>query len=262
MSTPDCEHLAQEYAKWLTHDITAEMVGSVCVVSVPFLDRHRDFLQVCIVETDEGLVITDDGYTIRDLHISGLDLDTPRRQEALDEILNSFGVLNRENELTVIASGNDLPRRKHDLVQAMLAVGNLIHLAQPTVVSVFKEDIHRYLSLKEVPFSIDIRLQGESGLNHGFDFVIGSVGNHPEQYLRAINVPNRENIVELIFSWQDVKDSRPPGTQVYAILNDEVRQTSRSLLDALDTYKIDSIPWSERERQFGVFSYTERSNVS
>ena len=253
MSTHDCEHLAQEYAEWLTRDITSEISGNVCVLNVPFLDRHRDFLQVYATDTPEGIRVSDDGYTIRDLSISGLDLDTPRRQEALDEILNSFGVSKDGNELFVVASDNNAPQRKHDLIQTMLAVGDLIHLAQPTVVSLFKEDVERFLSLKGIAHTVNVHLQGESGLNHSFDFVIGSSGENPERYLRAINVPNRENFVELMFSWQDIQSTRPRGSQVYAILNDESRHISRPLLDALDKYEIKSIPWSDREHQFATF---------
>ena len=72
MSVFECERLAQEYAEWLRRGLTAQVQGEVCVIASPFVDRHRDFLQIVIRGTDSDLLLTDDGYLIRDLRISGL----------------------------------------------------------------------------------------------------------------------------------------------------------------------------------------------
>jgi hypothetical protein len=262
VNTRDCQNLADQYKNWLAQDITVESEGDVCVLTVPFLDRHRDFLQIYIRETSDGLVLSDDGYVIRDLRISGLDIDTPRRESALNEILRSFDVSRQGDELVVSVSSDNPAQRKHDLLQAMLAVGDLIHLAQPTVSSVFKEDVQRYLSSKGIPHIADVSVEGESGLSHSFDIVIAPFGKHPERYLKSINIPRRENIVEFIFSWQDAKIRRPPHSQAFVILNDELQPVGRRLLDALDKYEIHSIPWSDRVKSFNVFEREPISKIS
>ena len=113
---------------------------NICVITSPFLDRHHDYLQIYVQRNDSGLLLSDDGYVLRDLRISGLDLNTERRQEALDQIIRPFGVRLTGDELQVVATERDFAQKKHDLIQAMLAVGDLIHLAQATVIS---EDVER-----------------------------------------------------------------------------------------------------------------------
>ena len=249
MTVFECERLAQEYAEWLRQNLKTQVQGEVCVIASPFVDHHRDFLQIAIRSTDSGLLLTDDGYVIRDLQISGLEIETERRQQALHEILRSFGITLDGQELQILTPREEFPQAKHNLIQAMLAVGDLIHLAQPTVIAVFKEDVERYLRIREVSFVTDVKLTGSSGFDHSFDFVVGESRRRPERYLRAISSPTRERIVEMMFAWQDLRDARPRNSLAYAILNDQERSVSRPLLDALDKYQIGVIPWSDREAQ-------------
>ena len=249
MSVIACERLAKEYADWLRDETISESADDLCVITAPFVDRHSDFLQIYVTLTDDGYSLSDDGYVIRDLRISGVTLDTERRKDALSVILKQLGVSLEEGELRVTAPVGQFAQAKHNLIQSMLAVGDLIHLAQPTVVAVFKEDVERYLRSKEVRFIPDAKLTGSSGLNHSFDFLVA--GSKIEHYAKAINTPSRENVVELIFSWEDLRDVRPKNAVASAIVNDQERAMSRPLLDALDRYRIEVIQWSQREDQVG-----------
>lgn len=253
MGVFECERMAQEYAEWLRQEIKAEAANGVCTLTVPFLDRHRDYLQLYVTPTDSGVEFSDDGYVIRDLRISGIELDTERRKEALNHILRSFNVALEGDELKVESSGNNIAQKKHDIIQAMLAIGDLVHLAAPTVTALFKEDVERYLRSKEIIMVGDVKLTGGSGLEHLFDFVIGGSNTKPERYIRAIGTPSRNNFVELMFSWQDLRGVRPSSASAYAILNDQERELNPSLVDALKKYDIGVIPWSERDANIATF---------
>ena len=247
MGVFECERLAQEYAEWLRQETKTEAVNGVCILTVPFLDRHRDYLQLYVTPTASGVVLSDDGYVIRDLRISGIELDSERRKEALNHILHSFNVAWEGDELKVESSGNNSAQKKQDMIQAMLAIGDLVHLAAPTVSALFKEDVERYLRSKQINMVGDVKLTGGSGLDHSFDFVVGGSDTKPERYIRAIGTPSRNNFVELMFSWQDLREVRPSNAIAYAILNDQERELSQSLINALKKYDIGVIPWSERE---------------
>ena len=248
MTTFDCELLVRDYADWIRGGVKVESVGESCVLTSPFLDRHRDYLQVYVEKGERGFVLSDDGYVLRDLRISGLEINTDLRREALGQILRSYGIVHHGDELRVEATEQDLPQRKHDLIQAMLAVGALIHIAQPTVASLFKEDVERFLQDRGVATVPDVRFTGASGLTHSFDFAIPRTEANPERYVSAIGTPNRESVVSLMFSWEDVKIQRPSGARVYAILNDgNGRRISPDHVSALEKYEIGVMPWSERE---------------
>ncbi|MBI4288519.1 MAG: DUF1828 domain-containing protein [Chloroflexi bacterium] len=247
MATFECERLAQDYADWVRQRIKVQNIGDVCVLTTPFLDKHRDLLQIYVERTDSGLLLSDDGYILRDLQMSGLELDTERRKELLHHILLSFGVTIKGEELQAVASEKTFAQKKHDFVQAMLAISSLVHLARPTVAAVFKEDVARFLRDNQVRFVSDVKLTGESGLHHPFDFVIGAAPDRPERYLRAIGTPDRESVVEFMFSWQDVKRARPSDAVAFAVLNDqEQRRISPDHVSALEKYAIEVIRWTDR----------------
>jgi hypothetical protein len=132
----------------------------------------------------------------------------------------------------------------------MLAVGDLIHLAGPTVATLFKEDVNRYLRTQHIQYVADVNLAGTSGLNHSFDFVIGASDSRPERYIRAIGSPERENIVGMLFAWQDLRDSRPPNALAFAVLNDQDNHAiSQTHVAALTKTGITAISWSQREKK-------------
>lgn len=88
----DCHQLVETYAHWLKEKVKVKKVGEFCELTTPFVDRHNDYLQIYIKATPSGLLLTDDGYIIRDLEISGLEFNTERRKNELYNILNGFGV--------------------------------------------------------------------------------------------------------------------------------------------------------------------------
>ena len=116
-------------------------------ITTPYLDRHNDYVQIYARRDNGGFLLTDDAYTINDLETSGCTLDSPKRKDLLQLTLHGFGVqLSKDPpELQVHTSAENFPLCKHNLVQAMLAVNDLFYLAQPTVASLFYEDVVAWL---------------------------------------------------------------------------------------------------------------------
>lgn len=244
----DCQQLIRDYGEWLKQNIETFDKNGVCVMTTPFIDRHREFIQIFAEQDGEGLLLSDDGHTLRDLRISGLEIASERRIEALQSILATHGVRRMGNELQVNTTVKTFPQRKHQLLQAILAVGDLIHTAQETVVALFREDVRLFLAANQVRFLPDISVTGKSGLPWTFDFAIPASLSNPERYVRAINVPSRENIVPLMLAWEDLRDVRAPKSAVFAVLNDQERRGVNSdLIEAMNRYSIQSILWSQRE---------------
>jgi hypothetical protein len=129
----------------------------------------------------------------------------------------------------------------------MLAVNDLFYLAAPTVASLFLEDVALWLDRNEVRYIPKIKLTGESGYDHLFDFVIPKSRVKPERILKAINNPNRTNAEAVNFAWFDTRKVRPPESQAYVFLNDSERAPSGSVIEALQQYELRPVPGSERE---------------
>ncbi|MDO8531994.1 MAG: DUF1829 domain-containing protein [Dehalococcoidia bacterium] len=249
MTVLECNELVTRYTEWLRSGVSAQATASGCCITTPFVDRHRDFLQIYVERSPSGKVtLSDDGYMMRDLKISGFELEGERREDAVTTILRSFGVELRGDELAVEATPQNFAQKKHNLIQAMLAVGDLVSLAQPTIAALFIDDVTRYLEANQVRAAPKLKIVGESGLDQSFDFVIPRSNGTPERLLKAVATPNRANIVELMFAWRDVRSTRLEGTVAFAIINDQERKMNPELTGALNSYEITSVLWSERER--------------
>jgi len=245
----ECEAIIREYVAWLKTGLSvAQVDDGVCEITTPFLDRHNDHLQIYLFQENGNYVLTDDGYTLSNLEMSGVDLSSPKRQRILKTILQGFGVNVVEGALRVEVHRSNLPRRKHNMIHAMLAVNDMFVMAREQVLSLFLEDVEQFLRANEIRFTAMIKLAGRSGFDHTFDFVIPASPKAPERLLRAINRPTRDTATSYIFAWNDTREVRAEDTEAYAILNDEERKPSGDLLHALRAYQIQPVLWSQRER--------------
>jgi hypothetical protein len=149
--------------------------------------------------------------------------------------------------MEVRASKDDFPMRKHNLVQAMLAVNDLFYLASPIVSSLFLEDVVAWLDENEIRYTPNVKFTGKSGYDHLFNFVIPKSKRQPERILQAINRPSRDEAGATAFAWIDTKEVRAADSRAYALLNDSERAVSPTVMDALQSYGVRPIPWSKRQ---------------
>ncbi len=243
----EVQNLMNQYWSWLKEKTTLREVKESVEVTTPYLDRHNDYIQFYVKRNKGGFVLTDDGYTVEDLKRSGCKLDTPKRQELLRMTLNGFGIQQDHDALVVHATADNFNLRKHNLVQAMLAVNDLFYLAEPMVASLFLEDVTAWLELHEIRFTPRVKFTGRSGYDHLFDFVVPKSRRAPERILQAINRPNRDTAQSAAFAWVDTKEVRPPDSRAFAFLNDSEMATHVTVMDALRNYDVQPVLWSQRE---------------
>jgi uncharacterized protein DUF1829/uncharacterized protein DUF1828 len=241
--------LLDDYTTWLRDKSALRELGSDTVeITTPFADRNGDLLQIYAHREEDGFVLSDAGETIGDLRFSGCDLDTPRRRSLLSTTINGFGVRVDNEALAVNASPENFALRKHNLVQAMLAVNDLFHLSARSVASLFHEDVVRWLQASEVRFTPNVRFVGKTGFDQHFDFAIPASRTKPERLVNAIAYPKKENILATIWKWEDTKETRSPGSRCLAILNDSEKPIRQELMSALRNYSVTPVRWSEKDQ--------------
>jgi len=243
----EIQDLLDRYTTWLRERTGLREVDGWVDITTPYLDRHNDYMQIYARRENGGFLLTDDTYTVRDLEISGCNLETPKRKELLTMTLNGFGVKLNNKAIEVKATTENFPLRKHSLIQAMLAVNDLFYLAEPIVKSLFYEDVIAWLELSEIRYTPKVKFTGQSGYDHLFDFVIPKSKIQPERILRAISRPVRDTAESFIHAWSDTRDVRPKDSRAYAFLNDSDQSVSLGVVDALKSYEISPIVWSHRE---------------
>lgn len=241
--------LLDEYQAWLRDKTALRVVDDWVEITTPYLDRHNDCLQIYATRNGGNWVLTDDGFIVNDLEMSGCALDTPKRRALLDVTLAGFGVRRGDgNQLTVRASQGNFALQKHSLVQAMLAVNDLFYLATSNVASLFLEDVAAWLDASSVRYTPQVKFSGESGYDHLFEFVIPKSPDQPERMVQTINSPSRQTATIAAFACHDTRNARPDDSHTYAILNDSQGAVSGSIVDALERYDVRPVKWSERDQ--------------
>jgi len=246
MSLAEIEKLLKNYRDWLRDKTTLREVNDSWVeITTPYLDRHNDALQIYARSENGSFVLTDDSYIIHDLEASGCKLDTDKRRDLLQMTLNGFGVKLNNEAIEVHATPENFPLRKHNLIQAMLAVNDLFYLAKPVVESLFYEDVVTWLEANDIRFTPSVKFTGISGYDQHFDFAIPKSKKQPERIVQAINRPTRDSALLFINAWGDTRQVRSPESKAYAVLND-AQPISGSVIDALRNYDIRPVPWTQR----------------
>lgn len=243
----DVQKLLDAYLAWLKDKTQLRQVADWVEITTPYLDRNNDYLQIYARKENGSYVLTDDGQTIGDLEQTGCKLNSPKRQDLLKMTLNGFGVQLQDQRLEVHASPDNFALRKHNLVQAMLAVNDMFYLSVPMVASLFYEDVVAWLDLHDIRYTPKVKFTGKTGYDHLFDFVIPKSRRQPERIIQTINRPNRDTAQAVAFSWIDTKEVRPPDSKAYAFLNDLENPVSTTVLDALRNYDVMPVMWSKRD---------------
>ncbi len=244
----DIQSLTDAYHAWLRDKSTLRQIDDWVEITTPYLDRHNDYVQIYAQRSNGGFTLTDDGYTIGDLEQSGCKLDSRKRQDLLKMTLNGFGVQLDGAALQVHAAPENFALRKHNLVQAILAVNDMFYLAVPMVTSVFYEDVSAWLDVHDVRYTPKVKFTGKTGYDHLFDFVIPKSRKQPERIVQTINRPNRNTAQAVVLSWIDTKEVRSPESRAYALLNDAEQFVSQAVLDALRSYDVHPFSWSGRDQ--------------
>lgn len=254
MNRAECERLIGGYLHWLKEGLRISELETSCQIATPFLDRHNDEIEIYVERSNGGILLTDDGYTISDLESTGMNFKTPHRQAHLQAVLNGFGVRQKDGELQTTATEKDFPQKKHNFVQAILAVNDMFVMAEAHVLSLFKEDVAAFLEQREIPVFPEFKLAGKSGFDHHFDFGLPRTRAHPQRIIQAINDLTRDRALSFAFAVADVKAVRAEPLEAYTFVNDVEHAPGSESIAALRAYEIEPLFWSKRDENYRMLN--------
>lgn len=246
-----------QYYQWLKDQTTYRLDENSgwCRVSTPFMGMFNDPIEVFIKHTGENILLSDDGVTIENLELSGVDIfRSPKRREWMEYIRLNFGIDVHENELRTEANMSNFAQKKHNLICAIAELSGLEITAKNTIQSMFKEDVRSLLDEQDLIYTPHFIAKGSTGIDFTFDFQIA--GKKNETVIKTFNVLNKTNVPNFLFGWDDVKSAREKvsgkALNGLAIINDTDRDIKGDLLSALKSKGADYILWSERNKPTNI----------
>ena len=246
------EALKENLITWLKSEININTTNTHLELTCPFLDRYNDYLQIYIENIDnKNFILSDDGYIIGNLEMSGIDMSTKRRQELLQKFIKKYAIELKDNELYLKANYESFPQKFMLLIQAMLNIDDMFMLSQSKVVSLFFDDVINFFSKNEIFYSNDIKLTGKSGFVYQYDFLLQRNQKNPERLCKLINNPSKQNMELTLFEWNDTKETRQEDSTLIVFLNDN-NGVDMNIIDGYKNYNVTPFLWSEREKNINL----------
>ena len=234
------------YAKWIKDNSKQRPINGFTEISTPFLDSHNDCIQFYIQHEGNGYTLTDDGYTISDLIMNGIDFSNPKRRELLNSIAFSMNVSIQDDEIISKANNEyQLTQAMHFMIQAMIKISDMFYVSSHRIKGMFFDDVRTYFLDHDIRCTPSVMFSGKSGLTHRFDFVIPASKAEPERMITTLNQPSKQNIGSTLFAWNDVRTTRH-DSKGYIILNGS-RKKNQSLIDAAGQYDMRAFCWDDRD---------------
>ncbi|WP_146549050.1 DUF1829 domain-containing protein [Rummeliibacillus suwonensis] len=245
------EELKEIYNSWNNSNLKLLDKGEFIEITTPFFDIHHDFLQLVLIKGENNsFVLSDDGYTMNELEILGIDFNkSDKRQSFLNTTLNIFGVQidTTTQELKIeFQRLEDYPAKQLNLLQCILRVSDMLMTSRNAVANIFFQEVEDYFKEQKILNTPNISFPGKSGNDNKFDFVIPAFGNKPERIIKAINKPTSENYKYPLLSFIDIKDFRADSSQII-LANDLNAKISNKFITSFNNYDIQVLKWSLRE---------------
>ncbi len=240
-------NFVDDYVAWLKANISSyTFENGMTEITVPFLDHHNDHMQIYVqILPNNNFLLSDDSVVINDLIMSGVNLDTQKRKDILENLLSSYGVSLVGEELQVECTSLAFPQCKNMLIQAMHSVSDMFMLNSSSVATIFSQDVEAFLISQKIPFNADPHYSGKSGITHKFDFSLPRIGNSKEKLIKSANNLNLNTSKLYLFETIEVQAKK--NFDLVVFYNDLANKPSKNALNALSEYGTKLIPWSKRD---------------
>ncbi len=236
------------YLKWLKLNMSEEELDNgIIEITTPFLDKNNDYTQIYVNRKNENkFIISDYGYIMAELNMVGVDINSPKRKEIIQTILNRFGVKLINDVITVECSFRDCPKAKHNILQAMLAIDDIFYLSRPNIVSLFNEEVENFFKTNNIFFIPNVSFVGIAGYTHNYEFALQKSNTNPERLIKLANNLNRSMSESILFAWNDTRKVRPEDSILYTFINDN-NKVQEKYIGAFESYDVIPILWSKRD---------------
>ena len=243
--------LVSDYLDWYRENTIIKNIKESVELTTPVVNHINDRIRIYITPKNDGFLLSDDGATLNELDLEGINLTTETRQKMVKSILNFHGIRLDEDVLYITTSQQDFPKKKHQLVQAILKIYDLLLTKRENILNLFNEEVQDYLYDHDFGGTPNIKMTGQSGIDYSVDYSIGATKNRPEMLIQFANKLTFNSITTYDFMFDDVRgmrQSEETQTKFIIIANDKENKISSKALKAADAHGVSVIPWSTKEK--------------
>ena len=243
-----CAQVTSSYLEHLSRDFSVSIDASRCYVLTPFSRPDGEAVEVQVERRADGWVgISDMGDTMGYLYLNGLTLSRSTIEDA-HRICAGFAVTLDRNVLTVDAKSRTVGDALHRLIQAILAVTDLIQRRRPMNRVQFNDEVESLIISSGVTYDVDYSVAGQRQ-RHTVKF---SCGLRAQPTCSPLcQLPSKAQPIRGPKGWPnrfgDIK-SGSSHFRLAAVLDDRGHRAEAWLAPTLVPIREYVILWSDRDR--------------
>lgn len=247
------EKLLNDYINFFTQKFSIDNLDGADEIITPFTDNLNDLISIYVeYQDDNNITLTDDGNTIDELKMMGLDLTVKTRQQLLHSILNGYGVdLDENDRIYINTTVDNFPQSKHSLVQAILKTNDLLFTKKRNIINLFDEEVWNFLYEENFGGSEKVDMVGKSGLNYKVDYTMGATKKRPEIIIQFVNNPTFDALTTQEYIHGDIVKNRinrrNKEIDYYILVNDVDNDIPKKSKSVIDNSEVKMIQWSNKE---------------
>ncbi|MCH4010330.1 MAG: DUF1828 domain-containing protein [Companilactobacillus sp.] len=235
------------YLKWMKKKYSVTSFDDGDEIMTPFTNIIGDRIAIYVSPLDQGKIrLSDDGNTLNDLILLGIDVNSDVRSRIINSIIQSFNVtLSNSKLLRIDGKKEDFPVMKQSLIQTILRINDLVMTRKNNVTNLFLEDVINYFDDNEFKGLPGHDFIGGSGNPYKISYSIGGSKSRPSQLIQILNNPDFQRISSEIVTYEDIK-SNDDNINYSVIFNDADHSIQDKAQNIANLRGLDIIPWSDK----------------
>lgn len=247
------ENVAEQYLKWLSSEIeTYPLDNKGYFVSIPFERPDGEWIGLEVNSLPDGNIrITDMGDTLGYLFVNGLTLSDKMMDRAKD-VSKRYGVSLEDGPIAIEAEPESIGEAFHCIVQATIAVTDLIQMRRSTKprIARFDDEVESVIKHSGATYSAKYKIRGRLE-NHTFAFHVNSGRNLLIQPIATASANDAHAIAERwAYRFYDVIQANE-GWRPLAVLDNRAEYVSERVIwtpRAIAPISEYAIRWAERDK--------------
>lgn len=247
------QQLLDGYINWFTQRYSVKELKEADEITTPFTNHLNDRITLYIEFLNKNKIkISDDGITLDELDMMGININVPTRKKILETIIKDHGLTLTDGVLFKISeTPSSFAQNKHDLIQGILSIYDILFTSKEISKGIFHEEVLDYFFENEFAGTPKPKLLGASGITHNVDYSLGATKKKPQILIKLLNDPSFKEVAAQQYISNDLKEGlQTPKVKVrYVIIaNDSKKRIPDKSLIASEDMGIDLIPWSNKEK--------------
>lgn len=242
--------LVDDYIKWYKENTTIKDFDNYSELTTPYVNHLNDRIRLYVEAIPENKIrISDDGQTLNELELIGIDLSSKTRKQIIYSILRQFGTSINDDIISIESSIKDFPKAKHKLIQSIIRIYDLLNTKRTVITKLFTEEVQNYFFDADLGGTPNVKLTGQSGIDYQVDYVLGARKNRSEVWFQTINHFDFNSFTTLDFIYRDISLGRESTQKAKKVLifNDVDNKPAQKAIQAIENTDIKAIPWSQKD---------------